>query len=252
MKKTLFALIACILFLSMTFTPNAQAKTMWGKIEAKKGMIGKVIVVKDTYLYKYSNHKMIKNTKVKKGKEFGIYSIKSSKYYHTGKSIYAKKGSTIKYVKIPKSIANKLKSVSLSTKIGQAKSFDSLYQVLATAKWGVEKDVDGGYVRFMATKNVNPYGLSTGFMTVRTQKVGGWFIDVGVSNPNDQQVLDATKRSLQLLGISVNTDQFTSIVIKAKSTREVQQVKWGKHIFWVSCSDDALVISEREGETHFR
>lgn len=108
MKKVFLALVASILLLTLTLTPTAtetaQAKTMWGKIELKKGMIGKVIILKDTYQYSISNKKLKHGAKLKKGKEYGIYSY-SKNYggvYKMGSNKYVKKSSAIKYYKAPR------------------------------------------------------------------------------------------------------------------------------------------------------
>ncbi|HWL26654.1 MAG TPA: hypothetical protein VNR38_23360 [Ureibacillus sp.] len=107
MKKVFLVLIASILFLSLTPTANdtAQAKAMWGKIELKEGMIGKVKIVKDTYQYSISKRKLKKGSKLKKGKEYGVYSY-SKNYggvYKIGSNKYVKKSSSIKYYKVPQS-----------------------------------------------------------------------------------------------------------------------------------------------------
>ncbi|HWJ76752.1 MAG TPA: hypothetical protein VNR61_01580 [Niallia sp.] len=107
MKKVFLVLIANILFLSLTLTANdtVQAKAMWGKIELKEGMIGKVKIVKDTYQYSISKKKLKKGSKLKKGKEYGVYSY-SKNYggvYKVGSNKYVKKSSSIKYYKVPQS-----------------------------------------------------------------------------------------------------------------------------------------------------
>lgn len=121
MKKVFLAVVAGILLFTITLTPTAnetvQAKTMWGKIELKKDMIGKVKILKDTYQYSISNKKLKIITKLKKGKEYGVYSY-SKNYggvYKMGSNKYVKKGSSIKYYKAPQNLLNDVKQESNQT-----------------------------------------------------------------------------------------------------------------------------------------
>ncbi|MFJ7746760.1 hypothetical protein [Peribacillus sp. NPDC097295] len=77
--KNLFKIISAItLILSVTFVvPTAKAatktnsttdKVMWGKVEVKDGVIGKVKVLKDTNVYKVVSMKLKYVKKLKKMK----------------------------------------------------------------------------------------------------------------------------------------------------------------------------------------
>lgn len=78
---------------------KAEAKVIWGKIELKQGMIGKVTILKDTDLYRLTNNKLYVVRKAKKGQEFGVYSYKKDfgGLYGLGGGIYVKKSSSVKY-----------------------------------------------------------------------------------------------------------------------------------------------------------
>ncbi|WMJ16493.1 Ig-like domain-containing protein [Geobacillus proteiniphilus] len=78
---------------------NVEAKVIWGKIELKQGMIGKVTILKDTDLYRIIGNKLHVVRKAKKGQEFGVYSYKKDfgGLYGLGGGIYVKKSSSIKY-----------------------------------------------------------------------------------------------------------------------------------------------------------
>ncbi|MFJ8263836.1 S1C family serine protease [Rummeliibacillus sp. NPDC094406] len=116
MKKLLLPLLASILFLTLTFTTVAneavQAKTMWGKIEFKKGMIGKVKITQNTNQYSISNNKLKKGPSIKKGKEYGVYSY-SKNYggvYKIGSNKYVKKSNSIKYYMASQKLINDVKT----------------------------------------------------------------------------------------------------------------------------------------------
>lgn len=114
--KKIFSVLASIIFLlGLTFTTvdnnTTYAATKWGKIEFKEDMIGKVKIVKDTYNYSIKNNKLVKGKKIKKGKEYGVYSY-SNKYsgiYKIGQNTYVKKSSSIKYYKASKKLINDAK-----------------------------------------------------------------------------------------------------------------------------------------------
>lgn len=143
-------------------------------------------------------------------------------------------------------------SKNLSTQINDTESVNSLENVLTTAKWQVQNDFDENSGRFLAYKKVNPIGLSTGVVAVRTNKIGGYFIEVIAQNPNDTHVLDASRKLLNLFGAPVTAKQFTSIINEAKKSSTYQTVNLGKHTFNVIYSDEYLQFSETEAETHFK
>ncbi|WP_277586717.1 hypothetical protein [Psychrobacillus antarcticus] len=88
-------------------------------------------------------------------------------------------------------------------------------------------------------------------IAVRSNKIGGSFIDVIAQNSNDTDVLDASRKLLNFFGASVIAKQFTSIVNNAKKSSTYQTVNLGEHTFYVIYSDGNLHFSETEGETHF-
>jgi hypothetical protein len=83
---------------------SAEAKVMWGKIELKKGMIGKITVVKDTDLYSLTKNNQLKVIRqLKKGQEYRVYGFKNiyGGLYSVG-GAYVKKTSSIKYEALSK------------------------------------------------------------------------------------------------------------------------------------------------------
>ncbi|MEH6937218.1 hypothetical protein V7056_05045 [Bacillus sp. JJ664] len=113
MKKVLFLVLTIML---ITFNiPNvnvnaASNDVKWGKINLTKEMIGKVIVKKNTIVYKkdLKTNKYIKGTSVKKGQEFGVYKLDYMNYYSIGKEKYLK-ASDVKYTVAPKSLTDKVR-----------------------------------------------------------------------------------------------------------------------------------------------
>jgi hypothetical protein len=69
----------------------------WGKVKLVKGQIGKVTVLKDTYLWKMdAKGKLTSVRKLKKGEELRVYSYKNG-MYGVGGGYYVKKDSAVKY-----------------------------------------------------------------------------------------------------------------------------------------------------------
>ncbi|WP_409302893.1 hypothetical protein [Peribacillus sp. SCS-155] len=125
-------------------------------------------------------------------------------------------------------------TMSFSTKVSKTKSLSSLKTVLTGSKWyHVEYDTNGKNVRFMAFKNVNPYGGGTGLAVLRAQKIGGYYTDVTIANPQDKDVLYASKRVMQLIGVPVDQKSYFSIIDKAMKYKKVYLAKWGKYQFRV-------------------
>jgi hypothetical protein len=84
-------------------SPQAEAKTMWGKVEIQKGMIGKVQILKDTDLFTVYKGKLKFVKKLKKGNEHGVYGETKNMggLYKLSGINYVKKSSSIKYLKVP-------------------------------------------------------------------------------------------------------------------------------------------------------
>jgi hypothetical protein len=110
-----FVLILGFGFLSPV-VDRAEAKVIWGKIELKQGMIGKVTILKDTNLYSITGNKLYVVRKAKKGQEFGVYSYKKDfgGLYGLGGGIYVKKSSSIKYETPSKAKLEQVKQEQLS------------------------------------------------------------------------------------------------------------------------------------------
>jgi hypothetical protein len=69
----------------------------WGKVKLIKGQIGKVTVLKDTYLWKMdAKGKLTSVRKLKKGEELRVYSYKNG-MYGVGGGYYVKKDAAVKY-----------------------------------------------------------------------------------------------------------------------------------------------------------
>ncbi|MEK4231238.1 hypothetical protein [Solibacillus sp. FSL H8-0538] len=146
-------------------------------------------------------------------------------------------------------VANASKKETLSTKIHATKSFESLEKVLTTAKWQVDSDVEDKEGRFLAYKD-----RSSSVLAVRSQKMGGYFIDIIAINPKDKDILETSRKLLNLMGVTINTKQFTTIVNSARKANAVQIVDIGKHKFYVAYSvkEGYLQFQEAEGENHFK
>lgn len=115
MKRLLVLLLSSIAIITIVFTTvtneAVQAKTMWGKIEFKNGMIGKVKIVQNTNQYSISKNKLKKGQSIKKGKEYGVYSYSKSYggIYKIGSNKYVKKTKSIKYYKASKKLIYNVK-----------------------------------------------------------------------------------------------------------------------------------------------
>lgn len=102
MKKLFIFLLTVILAVTVSLQP-AEANTMWGKVEIKKGMIGKVQVLKETSLYQINKKKLKVIKKLKKGTEYGVYEYTKSYggLYKVADNRYIKKSKSIQYSKKP-------------------------------------------------------------------------------------------------------------------------------------------------------
>ncbi|MDP4172243.1 MAG: hypothetical protein Q8906_16655 [Bacillota bacterium] len=108
MKKIVVLVAAIVLLLntSLLFSQKAEAKNkvMWGSVEVSKGMIGKAIIIGDTYTYTLKKNKFYKSKKAIKGQEIKVFAYKNSLggLYDIGKSVFLKKESKVKYVSLSK------------------------------------------------------------------------------------------------------------------------------------------------------
>lgn len=113
-KPIIYAFVLALVFSFLSpVVDSAEAKVIWGKIELKQGIIGKVTVLKNTDLYRITNNKLYVVRKAKKGQEFGVYSYKKDfgGLYGLGGGIYVKKSSSIKYETPSKAKLEQLKLV---------------------------------------------------------------------------------------------------------------------------------------------
>ncbi|GLH64205.1 SLAP domain-containing protein [Parageobacillus sp. G301] len=94
------------IFMFGTHGYDAKAAVRWEKLELKKGMIGKITVVNDTELYRWTApDKLTVIGKLKKGQEYRVYSsktIKGSVFYGVGGGTYVKKTANIRYTPLSK------------------------------------------------------------------------------------------------------------------------------------------------------
>lgn len=75
-------------------------KVMWGKTELKLGQIGKITIVKDTYLMKIESDGSLSTVRtLKKGEEYRVYSYKGQQngLYGLGGGSFVQKNDAIKY-----------------------------------------------------------------------------------------------------------------------------------------------------------
>jgi S1-C subfamily serine protease len=122
-----FILSAILIF--TVSSQQAEAKSMWGKVEIQDGMIGKIQILKDTDLFTLSKGKLKFVKKLKKGNEHGVYGETKNMggLYKLSGINYVKKSNSIKFVPVPKKVystkeivkLNDEKIVLISTDIGQ-------------------------------------------------------------------------------------------------------------------------------------
>jgi hypothetical protein len=122
-----------------------QAKSMWGKTEVKAGMVGKVLILKDTNLYTVVNEKLKYSKLLKKGKEFGVYGYSKSYggVYKLNSTSYVKNDKTIKFVKIPENLKIPTGTKAPTTPNNPTKP---------TGFGGVKGDITWQYNDFIGTK----------------------------------------------------------------------------------------------------
>lgn len=259
--KVVILIVLVLSFSTINVVGVDAATVMWGKTELKLGQIGKVTILSPTELVKIESDGSLSTVRaIKKGEEYRVYSFKSNDggLYGVGGGSFVQKNAKVKYETPSKSKIALLQQQGqaapndLSTQINTTESVNSLENVLTTANWDVQNDFDGNSGRFFAYKEVNPITqIYTGVVAVRSNKIGGSFIDIIAQNTNDTDVLDASRKLLNLFGASVTAKQFTSIVNTAKESSTYQTVNLGEHTFYVIYSDGNLHFSETEGETHF-
>ncbi|KOP84086.1 hypothetical protein LIS82_22385 [Cytobacillus solani] len=105
--KKIVGLLTVLLLIVVLFSPleSAHAEKIivkWGKITLKEGHIGKVIINKDTPLYKFDKENKLTTVRtLKKGEEYGVYSKKTDKthgiLYGLGSSQFVKDSKSITY-----------------------------------------------------------------------------------------------------------------------------------------------------------
>lgn len=101
MKKLLMSLMAVVLFVGISSPTISMAKVMWDKIEVQAGMTGKIVVKKDTDLWKKNTSgKMIKSGKVEKGNVYQVFKY-SNPFYSLETGLFIKKSSSIQYTAVP-------------------------------------------------------------------------------------------------------------------------------------------------------
>ena len=150
---------------------------MWGKIELKQGMIGRVTILKDTDLYRLTNNKLYVVRKAKKGQEFGVYSYKKDfgGLYGLGGGIYVKKSSSIKYETPSKAKLEQLKLVI-------NEGFYTIYNELQSYKISIPKSWKG---RCLST-NCDGVEIITPVSGVRGEIAAyRWMEDFGTSLDSD-------------------------------------------------------------------
>ncbi|HZG59599.1 MAG TPA: hypothetical protein VEY68_03805 [Anoxybacillus sp.] len=134
--STIFVMVFVFLFVGGG--ESAEAKVMWGKVELKKGMIGKITVVKDTDLYSLQKNNQLKVLrKLKKGQEYRVYSFKNiyGGLYSVG-GAYVKKTASIKYEPLSKETFSLLIKRSLTGSYEIVSSDGERVQFLITYQKG--------------------------------------------------------------------------------------------------------------------
>ncbi|KJE25948.1 hypothetical protein LG52_3286 [Geobacillus kaustophilus] len=84
---------------------TADAAVQWGQVQWKQGMIGKVVILRDTSLYRLNGTTWQPAMTAKQGREYRVYSQKragGAVYYSLGGGLYAKQGDAIQYVPFTK------------------------------------------------------------------------------------------------------------------------------------------------------
>ncbi|MFB7141910.1 YncE family protein [Gottfriedia sp. NPDC056225] len=88
-----------------------QPKIYWGKVEYKPGIVGKVVAVSTSKVYKLKSSKLIYVKSASKGSEFAVYG--SDKYgYKLGNGYYVKKNKTVKYYTVPSQVKSNYAAVN--------------------------------------------------------------------------------------------------------------------------------------------
>ncbi|OPX03809.1 hypothetical protein [Geobacillus sp. LEMMY01] len=84
---------------------TVDAAVQWGQVQWKQGMIGKVVILRDTPLYRLNGAAWQTAMTAKQGREYRVYSQKragGAVYYSLGGGLYAKQGDAIQYVPFTK------------------------------------------------------------------------------------------------------------------------------------------------------
>lgn len=156
MKKitSSFIIVAALVFsLFFTNTP-ASAKVYWDGVELKKGQIGRLLVVKDTQLYKLSGSQKTPARTLKAGEKYRIYTFLPGKL-GLGGGYYVDRNNSVKY-----ETPSKVKLQALGVKIvekeykGTIKYPQVVSLVSSTAKdkinATIEKHIRDSYNSLMA------------------------------------------------------------------------------------------------------
>ncbi|MGG0177572.1 YncE family protein [Gottfriedia acidiceleris] len=95
----------------VSYKLQLQPKIYWGKVEYKPGIVGKVVAVSTSKVYKLKSGKLIYVKSAPKGSEFAVYG--SDKYgYKLGNGYYVKKNKTVKYYTVPSQVKSNYVAVN--------------------------------------------------------------------------------------------------------------------------------------------
>ncbi|MES9684306.1 PQQ-binding-like beta-propeller repeat protein [Gottfriedia acidiceleris] len=95
----------------VSYKLQLQPKIYWGKVEYKPGIVGKVVAVSTSKVYKLKSGKLIYVKSAPKGSEFAVYG--SDKYgYKLGNGYYVKKNKTVKYYTVPSQVKSNYAAVN--------------------------------------------------------------------------------------------------------------------------------------------
>ncbi|UPM56215.1 YncE family protein [Gottfriedia acidiceleris] len=95
----------------ISYKLQLQPKIYWGKVEYKSGIVGKVVAVSTSKVYKLKSGKLIYVKSAPKGSEFAVYG--NDKYgYKLGNGYYVKKDKTVKYYTVPSQIKSNYAAVN--------------------------------------------------------------------------------------------------------------------------------------------
>ncbi len=103
LKKILYIMSISLLFLINPLS-TVEAKVMWGNIEVKSGIAGKLKVMGTTYMYKKNpKGQFVYVKKLTKGQEFIVYSTTKTHFF-IGNNQYVRRLPIIIYTPLPKNL----------------------------------------------------------------------------------------------------------------------------------------------------